>query len=309
MPIRLGYSGSNVSKNWNSGKQLRGDVSKDAAMRRLRTNLDVTYNILSWNHVTRIPLFRLGLHFISKPYKFDYRYMLNRVSAQLEDASIFVEDCGMRVTMHAIGSLGNPDEEQYEAVVEQLEYCYEVLSRLCPSDIMIVIHGGSKYRNRVATFKRIVDRVKAMPDHLRTSIGFENDDVWDVNEVMELVKRTRTNFIYDIHHHKVFPGYYDFTNDNITKALSLVRDSSIRNNRTPKVHVSSQEPLGVLGQHSQFIDYRDYARLRMIMHAMDFQTCDIMLEAGAKEQAVIELRNSVAARRPAWAVKQGYDYI
>lgn len=307
--IRLGYSGSNVSHNLNSGKELRGDVTKRAVINRLKTNIEASYTILSWNHARRIPLFRLGLHFISRWDDYDYELMLSRVGGQLDDMRVFIEDCGMRVTMHAIGSLGNPNYESAQRVVRLLTYCSKILERLCPDSGIIVIHPGGTFRNATATFKRIKGVVSDMPDSVRKRIGFENDDIWDVPSVIRLTQETGTTFVYDIHHHKLYPGGWDFKNENIKRALEWTRRMASRNGFVPKVHISSQHPHGVVGKHADFIDYRDYARLRTNIAQVGTTDWDVMIEAGGKEEAVIELRNSVSARKPAWAVKQGHDYL
>jgi UV DNA damage endonuclease len=313
MGIRLGYSSSNISLNLNSGKMLRGkEVAPEKTLARLRTNLDATYRILNWNNAIGFKLFRVGLWF--HPRFSDYTFeqqkaTFNKVSGLLADMRIFAEDCGMRLTMHAIGSLGSPYGDTADKAIAQLKYCNLVLEHICPKDGIVVIHLGGVFNGKEATAKRIQKLLAKMPGYIKDRIAFENDELWTPEETYALSELTGVNFVYDIHHHRLNPGGKGFSDSTIQDFVYLGMRRARSTGKTQKVHISSSADNDNTSKHADYVEYVDYARLRKAMHVIGVVDCDIMVEAGKKEQAVLELRNSCTAHYPVWSSLENRFYV
>lgn len=304
--IRLGYSASNVSQRLHSGKELRVHPMEFRQVRgRLKTNIECLTRILGWNHVHGIRMFRVGVGFVTKPHRFDYRQLLHEFGADLANIREICSTYGMRLTLHGITkSLGNPDDASREQGIAHLVYCSNVLDAIGSDDSVIVQHLGGIYKQRYKTRERIVVVLKGLPTRIRERLLLENDDKWSVNDAMYVARNAQCGFVYDIHHHKCFPMDVDFTNENIRIALKAAKNTALRIGKTPKVHISSQNPMKDLGGHSDLIDYRDYAKLRQAINDVDFENVDIMIEAGLHEQAVLSIFSQTSARKPDWSIKR-----
>ena len=68
--------------------------------------------------------------------------------------------------------------------------------------------------------------------------------------------------------------------------------------RVPKFHLSSQRPSASPRSHADFIDENDFREFTEVMHAVDRDDpYDLMIEAKAKDRAVLALRE-IASQPP-----------
>lgn len=309
--LRLGYSASNTSQRLQSGKELRiNPISFGQVRARFKTNIECLTRILGWNRVHNIQLFRISTHFITKPHEFDYKRLLTEFGVELHGIKAMCEDYSMRLTLHGITqSMGSPDAKMQERAYKHLEYCSDVLDAIGSDDSVIVQHLGGAYKQRFATRERVVKFIKGLPENMRRRIVLENDDKWSVADVTHVARNAKCGFVYDVFHHKCFPQDIPFTTQNVDSALRAVRNTCAKIGKTPKVHISSQNPLKDLGGHSDLIDFRDYTKLRRAINLTSLRNIDIMVEADLHEQAVLALLSRLSVRKPIWSfTREGINY-
>jgi UV DNA damage endonuclease len=177
------------------------------------------------------------------------------------------------------------------------------------NEAVVVTHVGGAYGDKSAALERFVARYDRLPDRARQRLALENDDQrFSVADVMWIHRRTGVPVVFD---------YLHFQNYNpegmpVTDALRVCLDSWPQNVR-PKIHFSSPrtamrviertgsqdapaEPLMRAprpNQHADFIDpfeFIDFVRAVKRTHLREF---DFLLEAKAKDLAVLHLREHV----------------
>lgn len=175
-------------------------------------------------------------------------------------------------------------------------------------DAVIVVHVGGRYGDEVKGRERFVRRFEALPARARQRVVLENDDrLYSLADAHWIYQRTGVPIVLDTLHHRCLnPERMDLL-DALALALSTWPAE-----RTPKIHVSSprtelrqtvrngvlhrQAPLP--NQHSDFInpftviDLVDGARRRRL------RAFDIMLEAKAKDLALLRLREQIGKFAP-----------
>lgn len=294
--IRLGYSVSNLTRNLSSGKQLRGSgLPEHLYSERASINIQCLREILGWNYVNRIFMFRVGLDVISKPLEINYEKLLVDLAQPLSAVRVFSEDTGMRLTLHARPCNIGMRKEFIHKVRPHLFYCADVLDAIGTADSVIELHLG--FRRDMTD---VIKHLRSLPPRILNRIALENDDKWTVKEVVTVAQEAGVQFLYDVFHHSCWPGEFQFMDNMIVNALKAAK--ALARGKPPLVHISSQAPGEHIGAHAEHIEYKDYARLRRCFADAGIEDCDIMVEAGQKEKAVQDLCGIVMYRNPDWSV-------
>lgn len=66
--------------------------------------------------------------------------------------------------------------------------------------------------------------------------------------------------------------------------------------RTPKVHLCSQASGVKIHNHADHIDFDDYQTLKSDIEALGISKVIMMVEAKKKDEAIMKLKNQIAAR-------------
>jgi UV DNA damage endonuclease len=182
------------------------------------------------------------------------------------------------------------------------------------NEAVVVTHVGGAYGDKSAALARFAARYDLLPDRARQRLALENDDKrFSVADIMWIHRHTGVPLVFD---------YLHFRNHNpesmpLTEALRICLNSWPQNVR-PKIHFSSprtamrviertgsqdepKEPIMRAPrphQHADFIDpfeFMDFVRTVKRVHLPEF---DFMLEAKAKDLAVLHLREQVNRFEP-----------
>jgi UV DNA damage endonuclease len=173
---------------------------------------------------------------------------------------------------------------------------------------VIVVHIGGVYGDAGASRERFVRTFEQLAPAVRERVAVENDDRrFSLQDVLWVHHRTGIPVVLDtLHHQCLNPSGHPLAN---ALALALATWPA---GRTPKIHVSSsrtalrhvyrsgqryiQMPLPQ--QHSDFIDPFAFIDLLRGARAANLRPFDIMLEAKAKDLAVVRLREQIARFAP-----------
>lgn len=255
-------------------------------------------------------LFRVGTNLVSEPLFHDWRNILLELGTPLAGVKIAAQEYGIRLTVHAAYiHLGTTDELRLQQARDHLEYLSGLLDAVGNADSVIEVHIGGLFKqsHKGRAKQRAIEFIQSLPMPIRTRLALENDEMWGVADVRDICDATGSQFLYDVFHHRCWPYWFTFNDANIINALWLARTSA--GMRTPLVHVSSQAHGRREGAHADLIHAGDYDRLRRNFDAAYMDCCDIMIEAGAKEGAVQDIRARLAARPPKWAAKSEGYYV
>ncbi len=241
---------------------------------------------------------------------------LDQCQAELAHTAALLRQQRVRVTMHANVSavLTSADAALISASLAQLTACSDLLDRLeaGPAGVVIV-HAGGVYGDKAAASDRFCRAFDRLPAPVQARIALENDDDrFSLNDVFWIHRRTGVRLVFDRLHHLVYnpDGLDEF------EALGLALSSWPRGVR-PKVHFASpRTAFDILTaadgagrrrllrpprwtQHADYInpfEFSDWLRRVRACRLPDF---DIMLEARARDLALLRLRADLQRYAPA----------
>jgi UV DNA damage endonuclease len=206
--------------------------------------------------------------------------------------------------------LNSEDPAVRDGAIRDLELQAELLDGMgLGDDAVVVLHVGGAAGGHDAAMERFEAGFERLSDRARARLVIENDDrTFALSDVLALHERTGLRVVWDIlHHHCNDP-------DGIPDREALERAvATWPAGVTPKIHFSSPKTameerkrrvgrrverswvLPQLRAHADMIDPIAFEQfLRETATGLDF---DVMLEAKAKDLALLRLRDQLAARK------------
>ena len=181
--------------------------------------------------------------------------------------------------------LSSPNPEVTQRSIADLGYQAEV-AEWVGADV-INIHAGGAYGNKEEALKRLVKRIRSLPQKVRRRLTLENDDrLYTPSDLLPVCKKLKIPLVYDLHHHRCLPDGRN-VEDTTRQALKTW-------NREPLFHISS--PLKSW-QNRNPRNHHDY------INPEDFPECwlnldiTVEVEAKAKELAVLKLLGEIEKKR------------
>jgi UV DNA damage endonuclease len=218
---------------------------------------------------------------------------------------------GLRLSSHPgqYVVLNSEDERVRDLAVAELESQAALMDAMgLGPEAVVVLHVGGAAGGMEAGLERFEAGVELLSDAARARLVVENDDrTYALGHVLGLHERTGLRVVWDIlHHHCNDPdGVGD--REALERALATWPEGV-----TPKIHYSSPKTaaeerkkkvgrrverslvLPQLRAHADLIDPIGFEHfLRETAAGLDF---DVMLEAKAKDLALLRLREQLAAR-------------
>jgi UV DNA damage endonuclease len=183
-------------------------------------------------------------------------------------------------------------------------------------EAVIVTHVGGLYGDRDAALARFIRIHYRLPPVVRRRLVLENDDRrFSVSNVMWVHERTGIPLVFDYLHFRNFNPEKLSTDQALEQCLG-----SWAPEITPKIHFSSprtamriidrrpsgsgsREPIMRAPrtvQHSDFVDPYQFADFLRGCQQISPRAFDVMLEAKAKDLAVLHLRQHMSRIDPTW---------
>jgi UV DNA damage endonuclease len=219
---------------------------------------------------------------------------------------------GIRLSFHPgqYCVLNSERPEVVDAALRDLELHAQVLDLMDqPAEAVVVLHVGARGDNGGTAGDRFVSGFEQLSDRARSRLVLENDDrLFGIGDVLRLSSRTGLRVVWDAHHHACHNP------DRIPEreALRLAMRTWPRD-VVPKIHYSSPktaveerrvrrgrrvERIHVMPRHSAHADLIDpFAFERFLRDVVRGARVDVMLEAKAKDVALLRLREELAALR------------
>lgn len=209
--------------------------------------------------------------------------------------------------------LNSEKPEVQAAAVRELELQAAVLDAMdLGPEAVVVLHVGGAAGGKEAAIDRFLAGFEQLGERSRTRLVIENDDVsFGLGDVLALSQRTGLRVVWDALHHRC----YDPDRIPVAEALAAAL-ATWPANTVPKIHYSSprteteerrkkmgrrierQLVLPPLRAHADLIDpigFEDF--LRGPAAGRHF---DVMLEAKAKDLALLRLREQLIVRGFGW---------
>ena len=217
----------------------------------------------------------------------------------------------LRLTMHPghYIQLSSADETRVARSRQELEICVMLLDAMgLGADAVVVIHIGGLYSDKRASLERFARNFAALPSAVRSRIVLENDDrTFDLQDLLWVHRRTGIRIVLDVLHHRCLNG----GQITMLEALALALATWPADQR-PKIHFSSPRTelrhlyqnrqrrlaMPLPNQHSDFIDPFTFIEFMQAARKATLCPFDIMLEAKAKDLALLRLRTQIVQFAP-----------
>lgn len=308
MTLRLGYACINTCIQESKIKQERLCVNRsciaktfrekgiDYAISLARSNLSAVLQVLKWNDEHGIRLYRLSSdmfpHITNPEFIKPGDYSAYSI-IQFEDLLIKIGDYarthGHRLTFHPgqFNQIGAKDPKVFQKTRNELQVHAEILDRIgCGPESVMVVHGGGIYGDKEQTIERWAKQFKMLSKNAQNRIVIENcERCYNYSDMLRLSKLIDRPVVFDTHHHNCYndmvesqPHPKTFINDIIY--------TWTKHGLIPKFHISEQAPNKRVGAHSNYVEEIPDYFFEILESGQDI---DIMIEAKAKEQAVLYL--------------------
>jgi UV DNA damage endonuclease len=292
---------SHDTRRWQAGPHLRNSLE---ALRRILDHLD-RHDLRMYRMATSLA------PYASHPDLPQFHDQVAECAEELADVGSAARARDIRLSTHPgqYTVLNSERDEVRGAAVAELEVQASLLDAMgLGHDAVVVLHVGSAAGGRDAALDRFCAGFDRLSERARARLAVENDDrAFDITDVLELARRTGLRVIFDVLHHRCHDREGIDAGDALAAALDTWPAGV-----APKVHFSSprldvQERrvrvgrrverrmvLPQLRAHADLIDPIWFEHfLRDIGRGRDF---DIMLEAKAKDVALMRLRAQLAER-------------
>jgi len=298
----LGAGGlpSHDTRRWQSGPDLSVSLERLEAILTYLDDADIRF----YRMATALA------PYASHPDLPQFRDAPARRTQELARVGARARALGIRLTSHPgqYTVLNSEDPEVRRLAAVELEVQAELMDAMgLPAESVVVLHVGGAAGGVAAALDRFQAGFEQLSDAARARLVVENDDrAFGLRDVLELSGQIGRPVVWDVlHHHCHDP---DAIPDREALDLALATWPA---DVTPKIHVSSPktaveerrrrvgrriERTLVLPQpraHADLIDPIAFARF-LRDTAAGLRDFDVMLEAKAKDLALLRLREQVA---------------
>lgn len=294
---RLGYAcintvlqDTNLSVNRTCTAKTFREKGVNYAVSLAQSNLETVLKVLQWNEDHGIRFYRMSSDMfphITNPEFLNgqqFAYPLEQFDPILQKIGDFALKFDHRLTFHPgqFNQVGAESQEVFEKTVRDLDFHAQVLDRMgLDENSILVVHGGGTYGNKEKTIKRWIEQFKKLPQTVQNRLVIENcERQYNWQDVLQISTALNIPVVFDTHHHQCYSAQVKPL-EHPKKFIDQIFDTWRRRGMRPKCHISEQAPEKRVGAHSDYVEeIPDYLLQSDI---------DIMIEAKAKEQAVLQL--------------------
>lgn len=292
---------SHDSRRWQNGPHLS-------------VSLAYLRDIIGYLEQHRMRVYRLAgqlAPYLTHPTLTQFHRQIDECVLELAVTGDLARAAGIRLTMHPghYVQLASPDPNRVARTQHELTQAARLLDAMgVDGDGVIVIHIGGRYDDPAAGRERFVRNVLALDAATRRRLAVENDDrLYDLEDVLWIHRRTGLPAVLDVLHHRCHQSCGRSVDEALTAALATWPPQ-----RRPKIHLSTsrtalrqlyrngqwrvQMPLP--NQHSDFINPFECIDLLRSAHERGLRGFDLMLEAKAKDLALLRLRAQITRYAP-----------
>ena len=292
---------SHDARRWASGPHLRHSLE----------NLGAILGFLDRHDIRMYRMATALAPYASHPDMPQFHDQVAECAEQLAEVGVVARGLGIRLSTHPgqYTVLNSERSEVQAAAVAELEVQASLLDAMgLGPEAVVVLHVGAMTGGVDAALDRFVAGFEQLSEPARARLVVENDDrTFALVDVLRLAERTGLRVVWDILHHRCHDPARMSNADALAAALATWPIT-----QTPKIHFSSPRldvevrpvrsgrrverrlVLPQLRAHADLIDPIGFETfLRDTPAGRDF---DIMLEAKAKDVALLRLRAQLAER-------------
>ena len=299
----LGAGGlpSHDTRRWQSGPDLAVSLER----------LDAILSYLDANDIRFYRMATALAPYASHPELPEFRDQPARCAEQLSAVGARARALGIRLTSHPgqYTVLNSEDDTVRRLAAVELEVQAELMDGMgLGPESVVVLHVGGTGGGVDAGLERFERGFELLTDAARARVVIENDDrTFGLADVLRLSERIERPVVWDVLHHHCHDPEGIPEREALTRALATWPVGVM-----PKIHLSSPKTaveerkrrvgrrvertlvLPPLRAHADTID--PIAFRRFLVDTAAGRNFDVMLEAKAKDLALLRLREQLAAR-------------
>ncbi len=282
--IRPGYACINKTMKENFRNFRLATVEKkydEKIIEVITNNISVLHKTIKYNVENNIYVYRVSsdiVPFCTHPYIVElYKSILEdkNVINDIEGINLLNKKYNLRLSIHPgqFNVLASPRKDVVQRSIEEINKETELIKSLGGNDV--VLHIGGSYGDKESAIKRFKENIK----YIDTScLILENDDkVYSAEEIFELCKGEKLNWVFDYHHHKCKPSD-NYSIENILKTYP-----------PRKYHISTGADGSTDRAHAPYVSKKDFKNLQDLLVKCNISEADIMFEAKNKNEAITEI--------------------
>jgi len=237
----------------------------------------------------------------------DMRKQIDECAVQLAAMGALSRQWGVRLSVHpgSIVVLNALNEDQAARSEAHLKAQAALMDAMgLGSEAVIVVHVGGVYDDPSTSIERFIRRYEALPRPVQRRLALENDDRrFSHADVLTIHEACGARLVFDNLHHLVLNPEGIPMREALAYSLATWRDGV-----KPKVHFctprtemrslpgSSRIKAPTWTEHGDFVSPFEFAAF---MHlAEGLRPFDVMLEAKARDLALLKLREDMARFAP-----------
>ena len=294
---------SHDTRRWQSGPHLRISIER----------LHAIFDYLDRNDLRMYRMASGLVPYATHPDLPQFHRQLAECADELGAIGARANELGIRLSFHPgqFCVLNSEREEVVVATLRDLELHAEVLDLMDqPAEAVVVLHVGARGDDPAAAADRFVAGFERLSERARSRLVLENDDrLFGLGDVLRLSSRTGLRVVWDAHHHACLNPERIPEREALRLALGTWPRGVV-----PKLHYSSPKTaveerrvkrgrrvvrvpaLPPRSAHADLVDPFGFHRfLREVVRGANV---DVMLEAKAKDLALLRLRAELATMRP-----------
>jgi UV DNA damage endonuclease len=291
---------SHDTRRWSSGPHLR-------------TSLERLRRILDYLEANDIRMYRMATAlapYSSHPDLPQFHGQVEECADELAAVGAVVRERDIRLSTHPgqYTVLNSEDDAVGQAAAAELEVQASLLDAMgLDEEAVVVLHVGGAAGGKEAGMGRFERGFELLSERARARLVIENDDrSYALVDVLELSRRTGLRVVWDTLHHRCNDPIGIPNGEALAGALDTWPSGAV-----PKIHYSSPRldveerkvrsgrrverkiVLPQLRAHADLVDPIGFEHFLAEAPALDF---DVMLEAKAKDLALLRLRDQLGER-------------
>ncbi|QDV38891.1 UV DNA damage repair endonuclease UvsE [Tautonia plasticadhaerens] len=323
-PRRLGFAvkvmgtpglRSNDARRWQSGPHLRTSI---AYLREIFAYLDRI----------DVRMYRMSSDlapYLTHPDLPQFHRQLDECADELEDLGRLARSLDLRLSFHPSQYvvLNSPDEALNARGAADVDWQAELLDRMgLGPEAVVVVHVGGAYGDKLAGGDRWARTYRALPEHARRRLVLENDDVrYSALDVLRIHENCGVPLIFDHQHYWCNNPEGLGLREAVSRFLRTwpagarpklhfssprteLREVARKNRSTGKPETTLIPPIWT--GHADFVHPFEFIQFLRLVADLE-PPFDVMLEAKAKDLALVRLRRDLARYAPDLAPLFGLD--
>jgi UV DNA damage endonuclease len=288
---------SHDARRWQSGPHLSVSLERLAAILERLDALDVR-------------MYRMAsalAPYATHPDLPQFHDQVSECEDELGRIGARARELGIRLSFHPGQYVVlNSERDDVRAIAaRELDVMASVLDGMgCGPEAVVVLHVGGGAGGHAAALERFERGLELVGESGRRRLVIENDDrTFSLGDVLELHRRTGLRIVWDVLHHHCHDPHAIPDGEALRAALATWPDDVV-----PKIHFSSPKTaveerrgrlvLPPLRAHADMVDPIAFEEfIRGPAAGLHF---DVMLEAKAKDLALVRLREHLLSRGFDW---------